>query len=249
MSHATTISSPKSENQMLSQHLFGNLPADAHTSAKLNEISGACLERIYQTVYSGHSELAQQEWRAKPSDSNLRTLQLAFQSHSKKAHAPTEGQLFDIGSYYKFMRNEKLKNGRLVLWETLAKKIGENLPDKAKSWDGNQVALTFNKWIKDHEGFPKVDVLKLSTDTVPPEIGLLESLECLDLSENDLRTLPPEIGQLRNLETLHLHKNQLTTLPPQIGQLKSLKRLNVSENPLKMLMTEIQKLLPHTVIS
>lgn len=54
---------------------------------------------------------------------------------------------------------------------------------------------------------------------LPPEIGQLNDLELLDLSENLLIQLPPEIGQLRNLRFLALAGNKLTQVPSEIGHL------------------------------
>ena len=39
---------------------------------------------------------------------------------------------------------------------------------------------------------------------------------------NNLESLPPEIGELQNLERLVLSNNKLTSLPPEIGKLKKL---------------------------
>lgn len=60
---------------------------------------------------------------------------------------------------------------------------------------------------------------KLST--LPPEIGLLTSLETLDLSDNLFVSLPTEITYLKNLKRIDLSRNRLKTLPDKIGQLTS----------------------------
>jgi Leucine-rich repeat (LRR) protein len=73
---------------------------------------------------------------------------------------------------------------------------------------------------------------------LPPEIGLLTTLEILDLQENQLRALPPEIGRLTELHSLDLRENQLTTLPPEMGKLHGLRvgdnalGLRLDDNPL-----------------
>lgn len=60
---------------------------------------------------------------------------------------------------------------------------------------------------------------------IAPEIGLLEHLEELNLSDNNgLRgTLPPEIGNLRRLVTMNFGSSGLGgSIPPEIGNLGSL---------------------------
>ena len=42
--------------------------------------------------------------------------------------------------------------------------------------------------------------------------------------------VPAEIGQLQNLEVLDLSNNQFTGLPYELGNLKNLKILNISGN-------------------
>lgn len=89
-------------------------------------------------------------------------------------------------------------------------------------------------------------------------IGLLGSLENLDLKGNSLTYLPDSIGQLRSLKSLDLSENkararrmaryqpchgltcrallalwQLTELPPSLGLLRDTLKLSVSRNPLQ----------------
>ena len=54
---------------------------------------------------------------------------------------------------------------------------------------------------------------------VPPEIGLLNNLQELDLSANLLRTIPSEIGDLQALHFLNLAENRLKELPDTMGDL------------------------------
>ncbi|HLD30713.1 MAG TPA: leucine-rich repeat domain-containing protein, partial [Patescibacteria group bacterium] len=60
--------------------------------------------------------------------------------------------------------------------------------------------------------------------------------------------VPAEIGQLQNLEILNLSNNQLTGLPYELGNLKNLKTLNLSGNDYSTADLEIIiKKLPTTV--
>jgi hypothetical protein len=77
---------------------------------------------------------------------------------------------------------------------------------------------------------------------LPPEIGLLSTLEVLDLEENHLTELPAEIGQVRRLKSLNLRSNQLSQLPSEIGQLAALRELYLGYNHLTTLPATIGQL-------
>ncbi|KAK4747022.1 hypothetical protein SAY87_026059 [Trapa incisa] len=65
-------------------------------------------------------------------------------------------------------------------------------------------------------------------DVVPKEIGKLNHLRSLDLSEGKFKALPPSISKLCNLETLNLQYCwYLIELPPGITELVSLRHLNI----------------------
>ncbi|MDE2764700.1 MAG: hypothetical protein OXQ94_15280 [Gemmatimonadota bacterium] len=74
---------------------------------------------------------------------------------------------------------------------------------------------------------------------IPPELGMLESLEHLDFGtyyaySNSLTgSIPPELGNLRNLEYLNLTLSGVTgSLPPELGSLRNLKVLRLALNRL-----------------
>ena len=60
---------------------------------------------------------------------------------------------------------------------------------------------------------------KLSLDA---KIGRLRSLECLDVSDCELKALPPEIGDLRKLRELNISGNYQLVRPPELLQLKNI---------------------------
>jgi Leucine-rich repeat (LRR) protein len=79
-------------------------------------------------------------------------------------------------------------------------------------------------------------------DDLPPEIGRLEHLEHLDLSENHLTTLPPQIGKLKNLRSLNLESNKLSKLPVELCRLEHLQELKLIKNQITILPDEIGNL-------
>jgi hypothetical protein len=109
-----------------------------------------------------------------------------------------------------------------------------NETDAISDWDevtlngnGDIIELTLN--------FRGLNIL-------PPEIGLLRSLEVLRLANMSLSSLPSEIGQLISLEELSLNHCGLESVPTEIGQLTSLTKLNLPDNNLSSLPVEIWQL-------
>lgn len=72
-------------------------------------------------------------------------------------------------------------------------------------------------------------------ESLPAEIGNLQSLVSLSLRNNKLKQVPPELGRLNRLENLDLALNLLTELPKELGGLVGLDRLNLDENYLTAL--------------
>lgn len=81
----------------------------------------------------------------------------------------------------------------------------------------------------------KVYKLKLRNQKIrklPPEIGMLNNLQILDVSRNRIEELPPEIGKLKHLEELNLFKNRLRFLPKDFRRLNRLNKLYMGRNRL-----------------
>ena len=63
-------------------------------------------------------------------------------------------------------------------------------------------------------------------DVFPLEIlSLADSLEILDLSNNQLRSLPQDITQLKKLKIIFASNNQFETLPSVLGQCTALEMI------------------------
>uniref|UniRef100_A0AAZ3R6U8 Protein scribble homolog n=1 Tax=Oncorhynchus tshawytscha TaxID=74940 RepID=A0AAZ3R6U8_ONCTS len=75
--------------------------------------------------------------------------------------------------------------------------------------------------------------------SLPPELGNLRRLVCLDMSENRLEELPSELSGLLALTDLLLTQNLLEVVPDSIGSLKQLSILKVDQNRLTHLSDSI----------
>lgn len=98
----------------------------------------------------------------------------------------------------------------------------------------------------------KLEVLWMSYNElqdIPSSLFDLKRLRRLSLANNKLEILSERLGELSNLEYLYLEKNQLTTLPNSIKKLKKLRHLSLADNPLEIKEKRaLQRILPHVQI-
>lgn len=92
------------------------------------------------------------------------------------------------------------------------------------------------------EDVKSLDLSNRDLRELPPEIGMLTSLEHLDLSYNYIETIPPEIAKLQSLKTLLLLRNEISQIPPELGSLPNLTLLDISHNRFTDLPPELGKL-------
>lgn len=69
--------------------------------------------------------------------------------------------------------------------------------------------------------------------SIPSEVGMMQSLVSLVLCDNRLESLPGSLVSLTNLQSLSLHNNRISTLPPELIRL-NLVELSLRNNPLVM---------------
>lgn len=74
-----------------------------------------------------------------------------------------------------------------------------------------------------------LDLSGLGLRSVPREIGELEGLVTLDVTDNLIDHLPTEIAQLPQIESLELDNNQLRTMPP-LDRMVKLSRISLVGN-------------------
>ena len=69
-------------------------------------------------------------------------------------------------------------------------------------------------------------------------LSLADSLEILDLSNNQLTELPPEVAQLKKLKIFFASNNPFETVPAVLGQCESLEMVGFKSNKIKHLPAE-----------
>ena len=75
----------------------------------------------------------------------------------------------------------------------------------------------------------------LNLSILPETIGILTTLEKLELSNNNLSSLPEGFGGLKPLKYLYISNNNLSFLPNSIKNLDRLRELDLSNNNIKSL--------------
>lgn len=87
-----------------------------------------------------------------------------------------------------------------------------------------------------------LDISENKLRLLPLEIGRLQNLEVLYLSQNELEVLPDELMTLSRLQDLKCNHNRLRNLPLGIGSLAQLTHMDVSFNQLETLPTSMMAL-------
>ncbi|MFX1516438.1 MAG: leucine-rich repeat domain-containing protein [Promethearchaeota archaeon] len=168
--------------------------------------------------------------------------QSSFRVISKDGHI-TKLDLTDLSldilpptvSSLAYLNSLIVKNNRL---HTLPEEIGDISKDKP--WEMSIYHMDFSDndlstlpaTLGNLSSLDRLLVRGNNIETLPEEIGNLQSLFELDLADNKLKYLPKSLGKLSYLNNLNLRSNQLLTLPKELGQLHKLQFLDASYNNL-----------------
>ncbi len=77
---------------------------------------------------------------------------------------------------------------------------------------------------------------------IPKSIGAFNTIQKLDIGNNEIKELPEELFELTNLKLLHFYKNKIVKVPKEIGNLVNLEDLNIHGNDIEYLPLEIANL-------
>ena len=99
-----------------------------------------------------------------------------------------------------------------------------------QNWSDNGRLLTLDLNYNENVVVPAFCNFKLNI--LPENIGNLDSLQNLQLKDNEISILPENIGNLKNLERFIMESNLLTFLPENFGNITKLKILRLNDNKL-----------------
>ncbi|MGD1852986.1 MAG: protein kinase [Leptolyngbyaceae cyanobacterium] len=82
-------------------------------------------------------------------------------------------------------------------------------------------------------GEPRLKLSENLTEFPPEILELSDSLEILDLSNNQLKTLPPEFSQLKKLRVVFFNNNQFEEFPEVLAACPNLSMISFKSNKIK----------------
>ena len=115
-----------------------------------------------------------------------------------------------------------------------------------QNWTDNGRLLTLDLNYNENVVEPAFCNFKLNI--LPENIGNLDSLQNLQLKDNEISNLPENFGNLNNLERLIMESNLLTFLPESFGNLTKLKILRLNDNKLTSIPASIGNLVKLEVL-
>jgi Leucine-rich repeat (LRR) protein/predicted transcriptional regulator YdeE len=83
---------------------------------------------------------------------------------------------------------------------------------------------------------------QLNWNALPEEIGQLNKLQLLKLTNNKISYIPIEIGEIETLKYCYLDSNEIVEIPESIGQLSNLEILGVGYNKIEDVPVNINQL-------
>ncbi|MGY4772588.1 leucine-rich repeat domain-containing protein [Kribbella sp. CWNU-51] len=92
-------------------------------------------------------------------------------------------------------------------------------------------------------------VSDLAITELPPTLGALTSLLYLGATDNGMTSVPESLGRLGNLIELRLYGNRLTELPESYGDLANLRELHLDRNAIDRLPATFDQLTELRILS
>lgn len=245
-------------HRILSGYLFDsdqgfNFEEDAAKDPRLNLVAQRLFDELVAVSHPGRPDLVELEWDVPSRATAFAKVQAAFRIvKDKYMPCPKAAQRGDLVEYYRFIRDEQLKESRLSFWNVVSggveySSLSDPFQHLCYMMDAYEPTLTTIS--RSSRGIDKAELRKLTGSKVGElfRSWLTENPECfnrirLDLAGMGLEYLPPEIGLFSKLQALILDDNSLTELPPEIGHLTQLQVLSIEESHLKSLPAEIGKL-------
>ena len=89
--------------------------------------------------------------------------------------------------------------------------------------------------LEDVDSLERIELQENQIESIPNIIGNLSRLKYITIQKNNITTIPARIGELEQLEVFKIYDNELVEVHENIGQLLKLISLNLSYNHLESL--------------
>ncbi len=135
-----------------------------------------------------------------------------------------------------------------LLWLRLVATNISEIPNPSRWTSLTKLIITQSKVRVLPENIGSLDmliILDISNNLVqklPDSIGSLKNLEYLKIYGNNISELPDSITNLKSVSTMYAHSNTLSKLPENIGDMRELKNIDMSDNSLKELPASMSNL-------
>ena len=108
---------------------------------------------------------------------------------------------------------------------------------KAPPYEENTISFLANSEIaaEDVDSLERIELQENQIESIPNIIGNLSRLKYITIQKNNITTIPARIGELEQLEVFKIYDNELVEVHENIGQLLKLISLNLSYNQLENL--------------
>ena len=119
----------------------------------------------------------------------------------------------------------------LSTWETFTE--GDKITSRITEirYD-NKGIMSIPISLEDLDSLERIELQENQIEVIPNIIGNLSRLKYITIQKNNITSIPARIGELKKLEVFKIYENQLTEVHQNIGELSKLISLNISHNEL-----------------
>jgi len=139
---------------------------------------------------------------------------------------------FDLNDSTRMILKNELNN--LTTWETFTEnnKITSRITEIR--YDDRGI-VTIPIALEDLDSLERIELQNNQIKIIPNIIGNLTRLKYITIQKNEIEYIPARIGELKKLEVMKIYENKLVEIHENIGNLSKLVSLNINNNKLTSL--------------